>query len=207
MTADLVLDPDHVLDIEDQVVHGLMDDLLADIQQHLADQPPRTAHPLVTLPTDVLVDQALGELAARPTPSSASAEQPPNRSPLTGIWAVLPDSLLALRRPRGPVDHRPLTVAEHLELTAAVLEHSGWARTGHRVRTWRGRRCILGAQIALYLAGYGDTHTANAAGTHLNQLLAERGIRERFPIWNEAEGRTRDEVLELLHTAAARARH
>jgi hypothetical protein len=172
-------------------------DRLADeIERYLTD-PNRTAHPLVTLPTTELVRQALAATSATPvhTPAAAVA------SPLRGIWRVLPDRLLLLSRPRGPVNYRHLTVGEHLELTAAVLEHAGWARTGRRARTLTGRRCILGAQVALYAMGYGDRETANAAGGYLNRILRDRGIREDYSTWNERVDRK--QALKLVREAAA----
>lgn len=167
--------------------------LADEIEAWLAD-PNRTAHPLVTLPTHELVRQALD---SAPTPKP-DPKQPPE-SPLRGLWRILPDRALTLRRPRGPVDCHHISVVEHLQLTAAILQHSGWARTGHRHRTATGRRCILGAQRALAALGYGDRHTTEAAAAHLNQALRARRVRAEYPDWNETA--TLDQVLNLIDDA------
>ena len=141
---------------------------------------PVTAHPLVTKTTAELVAEALAAPVAVAAPAA-----PIVRSPLRGIWRVLPTRVLSVRRPRGPVDHNPVSVAEFLELTESVLRHAGWARTGSRTRTRLGRRCIRGAQGAVYLLGYGDARTAETSGLFLAEVLAGRGVRTPYPLWNE----------------------
>lgn len=158
---------------------------------------PATAHPLVTKTTAELVAEALS------TPAPAPAEDPAVRSPLRGIWRVIPNRYLGLRRPLGPVDHRPVTVAEFLELTEAVLRHAGWARTGSRTRTRLGRRCIRGAQGAVYLLGYGDARTAEASGLFLDEVLRGRGAHAGYQHWNEQA--TEEQALALVVEARQRA--
>lgn len=164
-----------------------------------------TAHPLITKTTANLVAEALGTVPEDDEPD----DEPPFRplsaaSPLTGAWRLLPDAWLRIRRPRGAVNYRPLTVAQHLELTAAILERD-WSQTGGRGRRLT-RRCILGAQVALYAMGYGDAQTAEAAGTYINLALREAGQAGPYEGWNEVPGRTRDQVLALVRAAASMAR-
>jgi hypothetical protein len=184
--------------------HGEL--LALEVERYLSARTRATAHPLVTKTTEQLVAEALAPAVVDdqehevPAPAAPAAVA----SPLTGIWRFVPDSLLRIRRPRGPVNYRPLTVAQHLELTAAILERD-WARTGTRVR-WLHRRCVLGAQVALYAMGYGDAMTANAAGDFITAVLRQRGQHLPFEQWNELPGRTHDEVLVVVRTAATLAR-
>lgn len=182
--------------------------LVADIDRYLAARR-RTAHPLVTATTEELVRAALAELDTRhgravdvDDPAAADSRLP------GGLWRVLPDRLLALhpaRRGEGVARLR-ITTAEHLELTALVLERWGWAKTPGNWRTTGGRRCILGAQAAVYRLGYGTDDTVAAAGAHLNAILRSRGIRETYPRWNDQPHVTRDQVLALVRDAATAAR-
>ncbi|MET9376259.1 hypothetical protein ABZX98_19235 [Streptomyces sp. NPDC002992] len=168
--------------------------LVADIERYLAARTRTTAHPLITKTTAELVAEALGATPAAPILT------PPSRA-----LRILPDWALAfplLRQLHGA--GRNIEVAEHLELTALVIERYGWTRGS--LRTTSGRRCILGAQAVLFRLGYGDESTARAAGTRLQNRLAARGITQPFYAWNDASGRTQGEVLALVREAAAAAR-
>lgn len=167
--------------------------LIADIEAYLAAQAPRTAHPLVTKTTAELVAEALQ------TPAVETAA--PTLAAPARWWRIIPDWALALtpaRRLHGA--GRAITVTQHLELTALVLQQYGHHRGGLRSRS--GRRCILGAQAVLYRLGYGDEGTALAAGKALQNVLRRRGIDEAYHAWNDRPGRTLEEVLYLIHEAA-----
>ncbi|MFD3333531.1 hypothetical protein ACFWV1_12925 [Streptomyces sp. NPDC058700] len=168
--------------------------LIADIEAYLADQAPRTAHPLVTKTTDQLIAEALRGPGTEP--EAAPALTAPSR-----LWRILPDWALAItpaRRLHGA--GRDITVTQHLELTALVIQQYGWHRGGLRSRS--GRRCIVGAQAVLYRLGYGDEETAKAAGQQLQNVLRRRGIDEAYPQWNDRSARTLDDVLHLIREAA-----
>jgi hypothetical protein len=191
------------------LVGDIAADLVADIDRYLAARR-RTAHPLVTATTEELVRAALAELGDRigridqdDQHTAACAPQLPR-----GLWRVLPDRLLALHPGRATErsTRRHVTVAEHLELTALVLERWGWAKTPTGWRTPTGRRCILGAQAAVFRLGYGTEDTVAAAGAHLNAALRARGIRETYPRWNDQPNVSRDQVLALVRDAATTAR-
>jgi hypothetical protein len=168
-------------------------DALAEEAMTWLHDPKRTAHRLVSLPTAVLVAQAVGSQAA---PAEAPALP-------GGLWRVLPDRLLALRPRRGDTLERlRIRPAEHLALTAAVLEWWGWAHTGGRIRTRGGRRCILGAQAVVYQLGYGTQVTATEAGRLMDGVLERRGIRLPYPEWNESPRVTADMALALVREAA-----
>jgi hypothetical protein len=99
-----------------------------------------------------------------------------------------------------------ITPAQHLELTALVLERWGWDQTGNHWRTRGGRRCIAGAQAVLYRLGYGTEHTIDAAGRYLDDALQARGIRDVYWAWNEERHVGRDQALALVREAATAAR-
>ncbi|MEV7671561.1 hypothetical protein [Streptomyces sp. NPDC088752] len=172
--------------------------LVREIEQYLTARVRTTAHPLVTKTTAELIAEALGAPAPAAVPAPALA--PPVRA-----LRLLPDWVLAfplLRQLHGA--GRQISVAEHLELTALVIERYGWHSGA--LRSTSGRRCILGAQAVLFRLGYGDEATALAAGHRLQAVLAARGISEPYHCWNDATGRTRTEVLALIRTAATAAR-
>jgi hypothetical protein len=173
---------------------GVADELAAEAVAWLTD-PTRTAHRLVTLPTADLVRLAVG---SEPAPSAPAGPQLPG-----GLWRVLPDRLLVLRPRRGEgLQRARITTTEHLELTALVLERWGWAKSGRRIRTATGGRCILGAQRAVHALGYGTEHTAVEAGRQIQGALASRGITMPYPRWNEMPGATGEQALGLVRTAA-----
>lgn len=168
--------------------------LIRDIEQYLADQAPRTAHPLVTKTTAQLVAEAL-QAPAVETGTAAPELVPPAR------WMrIIPDWALAItpaRRLHGA--GRDITVTQHLQLTALVIQQYGHHRGSLRSTT--GRRCILGAQAVLYRLGYGDEHTAKAACQQIQNALRRRGIHEPYHQWNDRSQRTMSDVLGLIHDA------
>lgn len=145
-------------------------------------------------PVDELIAQA--GIVTGPAP-----RQTKDRSLPGGVWKMLPDWALAARR--GP--RRQITVTEHLQLTALVIQRYGWCSSGLRSRS--GRRCILGAQAVLYRLGYGDQDTAMAAGRVMDRILRARGLRSGWSYheWNDMPGRTEGEVLCLLREAITAA--
>ncbi|MFE7392024.1 hypothetical protein [Streptomyces sp. NPDC057582] len=170
--------------------------LVRDIEQYLTVRTRTTAHPLVTKTTAELIAEALGTQAST---TAAPALELPGRT-----LRILPDWILAfpiVRHRHGGA--RQVTVAEHLELTALVIERYGWAQGTHRTRS--GRRCILGAQAVLYRLGIGDESTVAAAGQRLQAVLAAWGCTLTYAKWNDLPGRTESDVLGLIRTAARTA--
>jgi hypothetical protein len=168
--------------------------LIADIEAYLAEQAStRTAHPLVTKTTDQLIAEALRgpDIPAATAPNLAG----PHR-----LWRIIPDWALAItpaRRLHGA--GRQVTVTQHLELTALVIQQYGWHRG--RLRSRGGARCILGAQAVLFRLGYGDELTAQAAGQQLQNVLRRRGIDEPYHRWNDRPEHTLDDALHLIREA------
>jgi hypothetical protein len=161
-----------------------------EVEAWLAD-PSRTAHRLVSLPTAALVAQALGTQATAPAVGPVLPG---------GVWRVLPDRLLALHPRRT---RRTVTIGEHLALTAAVLTEWGWGQTGRRRHTIGGRRCILGAQYAVFRLGYGDEADAVEAGRQIQGALARRGVSMPYPQWNDLPSTTKAHAMSLVREAAA----
>lgn len=189
--------------------------LVRDAECYLAAQPSLTADRLITATTEDLVRDAL---AARPIPPVARPTSPVIGSPSPvagpagvrlprGLWRVLPDRLLSLHPGRRgeAVARLRITPAEHLALTALVLDEWGWARTGDGLRTLRGRRCILGAQRVVFQLGYGTHDTATTAGDHINTVLRARGITLPYPHWNEQPHVGAEQALSAVRSAATLA--
>ncbi|MGW4041111.1 DUF6197 family protein [Streptomyces sp. NPDC004778] len=171
-----------------------VDGLVADIEHYLAARTRTTAHPLVTKTTAELVAEALGSEQLH-----APAAVLPGR-----VLRLLPDWVLSvpmIRHRHGVA--RPITVAEHLELTALVIQRYGWAQGTHR--TTGGRRCILGAQAVLYRLGMGDESTVAAAGQRLQSVLRARSCTATYAAWNDCPDRTEADVLALVREAARTA--
>ncbi|MFE7427813.1 hypothetical protein [Streptomyces sp. NPDC057545] len=169
-----------------------VDGLVREIEQYLATRTRTTAHPLVTKTTRQLVAEALGTQTA----PAASGPALPGR-----LFRLLPDWVLqipAIRHRHGGT--RQVTAAEHLELTALVIERYGWTQNKHRDR--RGRVCVLGAQAVLYRLGIGDENTVDRAGQRLQAVLRSRGCTLPYHRWNDMPDRTQGEVVALVRTAA-----
>ncbi|WP_406401605.1 hypothetical protein OH805_21215 [Streptomyces sp. NBC_00879] len=175
------------------------DRLVAEIEQYLAASTRATAHPLVTKTTSELVAEALAGLD---TPQAPAAKAP-QLTPPSALLRRLPEWVLSLPLLRAwHGGGRPITAAEHLELTALVIERFGWARGTERGSD--GQRCLIGAQYALTRLGYGDIATVHTASTVLQDTLGHAA--GSYVVWNDHPARTRDQVLTLVRTAAATAR-
>jgi hypothetical protein len=72
----------------------------------------------------------------------------------------------------------------------------------------QGRRCILGAQLAVLQAGYGTASTVQRARTLLMEQFTALDPEVRtVDDWNDAPGRTAAQVHRQLDIAASRAQH
>jgi hypothetical protein len=106
------------------------------------------------------------------------------------------------RREAGP---QPIGVAAHLRLVSRYITAHGWCQGA--LYDKRGRVCLLGAQTAVLLAGYGTaTEVMAARGVLMREIHhGGRGRHTRLENWNDEPGRREGEVHRLLDTAAARA--
>lgn len=175
-----------------------VDGLVVEIERYLAARARATAHPLVTKTTDELVAEALCQLDTAPAPAEA-----PRLTAPSALLRRFPDWALSLPLMRAwHGGGRFITAAEHLELTALVIERFGWSHKAERGD--KGERCIIGAQFALFRLGYGDHQTMRLASTYLQQTL---GVTAgSYVVWNSHPDQTRDQVLKLVRAAATAAR-
>jgi hypothetical protein len=179
-----------------------LDRLWSGIEEHLANAaPPAPAKPgIVHASVADLIEQARIQKGPAWRQKKPRTKQRKPEIDLPGrLRAMIPEPL---HRRRSTY----VTVARHLELTLEVLERYGWARTGDNWRTVGGRRCILGAQMLLLALGYGDRDTLNRAGGYLNVELRQRRVTNPYYEWNEAPGRTYDDVRHLLGSTIDKAR-
>ncbi|MEU3492200.1 hypothetical protein ABZ747_01735 [Kitasatospora cineracea] len=157
-------------------------ELVREIERYLAAQP-RTL--LVPAPTINALGQApitwdLGMTRPRPT---------------------LTDRIL--RRPAAPV---PIDTATHLRLLSRYLTVHGWCQGA----LWdaAGRRCILGAQLAVLEAGYGTADTVMRARRQLMEhFTAQDSAIRSVDQWNDHPDRTAAQVHRALDITAARSRN
>ncbi len=114
----------------------------------------------------------------------------------------------AMTAPKLPSLERALAeperVADRLDAAATHIERHGWAQGF--MRSVDGRVCAMGALNAVtrdgnvtYLVG-ATAYLAREIGT--TDELADLGVVE----WNDADGRTRSDVLDAMRRAAKRAR-
>jgi hypothetical protein len=102
----------------------------------------------------------------------------------------------------------PVTIdtATHLLLVSRYLTAYGWCQN----HMWddQGRRCILGAQLAVLQAGYGTASTVQHARTLLMEQFTALDPHVRtVDQWNDAPGRTAAQVHRQLDIAASRAQY
>lgn len=102
--------------------------------------------------------------------------------------------------------------ARILESTADLLEHDGWTRG-----TWAawGRRCLVGALNSATCTeleisrsrGPRFMRVRDQAAEHLSQVIWGYAYNHVVELtnWNDAEGRTKSEVLDVVRKAAKRA--
>jgi hypothetical protein len=118
-------------------------------------------------------------------------------------------------------------IADRIEDAAEHIERYGWYQRGYAPGgRYDGERidgkpvCILGGLLAVDLAWsakIGAWHEAHEDGDPVGVDAVEQvtwTLQQRRPThggtlahWNDAAGRTRQEVLDLLHRAAKDVRH
>lgn len=96
-----------------------------------------------------------------------------------------------------------LKPSEALRAGAALIRERGWAQ--HDYESDDGRLCLLGAMNVAYTgascAPQGETPTLASARKSRDYLVAATG--HPYPDnWNDREGRTKEEVISALETAA-----
>lgn len=172
----------------------LVDDQFARIAAGYQRTAPAStsARSLVSMTVDELVDEALGSL-----PAPLPAERPlPGR-----LGAVLPDRFHSWRR-IGQADIRPST---HLAYARRVIAEWGWQNDEYKLRNRRGERCVCGALISAHRLGYGSAETMHRAAGWIHLELKASGWTGLIGPWNRAPGRTQDDALQLIDSAARTA--
>ncbi|KIQ62684.1 hypothetical protein TR51_27335 [Kitasatospora griseola] len=104
-------------------------------------------------------------------------------------------------RPARPIE---VSVADHLRLTSRYLTEVGWVQG----RLWdsAGRVCLLGAQTAVLLNGYGTPYTVSRARNQVMEVLHATGRPVASPdVFNDAPTTRQSDVHLLLDRASARA--
>ncbi|GGV39534.1 hypothetical protein GCM10010495_66120 [Kitasatospora herbaricolor] len=141
----------------------------------------------------------------QPTRYAVPTVCPHGQAPVTwdlGMTRPQPTAMDRLRRrPPAPT---PIDTATHLRLLSRYLTVHGWCQG----LLWdeSGRRCLLGAQLAVLAAGYGTQATAMDARRHLmEQFTAQDPTVRTVDQWNDHPGRTAAQVHRALDIAAARA--
>lgn len=207
------------------------DALAADVAAGIADRTPlqapalRTAHPLVTLPTDELVDQA--GIATGPCPPDPHIPSPTIQYAKAGIrvagrvtWWLVKGSVyvtavivreltsvvweLITNKPAPqpelePAPVQPMRPSDFLLKTSEHLRDRGW--TQFRLEDSRGL-CVIGAERSLISSGVGSREIAQRANDHLLAVVRSWTV----PTWNDRLTRNEDQIHEALRAAAARAR-
>ncbi|MER5350489.1 hypothetical protein ABT093_09175 [Kitasatospora sp. NPDC002551] len=106
-----------------------------------------------------------------------------------------------VHRPTRPV---PVTVADHLRLASRYISAFGWLQGA----MWdsAGRVCLLGAQTAVLLHGYGTPATVTTARVQVMEVLHATGRPVNSPDeYNDRPTTRQADVHLLLDRAAARA--
>ena len=88
-----------------------------------------------------------------------------------------------------------MNVADKLDKIANLLESRGW--TQKQYTNAQGRMCLLGASAELFFWG-----EQNAPLEYLRTYLDTWNLTA----WNDAPGRTQEEVITTLRSAAEKAR-
>jgi hypothetical protein len=164
--------------------------LVAEVEAYLR------AAQLTQLDVEQLVAEALRTPLHRPAPAAPPATQ----SLAWNAHHPLPQPTL-LDRLRG---HRPradITPQQHLTLTSRYIHQHGWCQG----QLWdrEGAVCIRGAQLRVYLAGYGTTWTTTRAWQRLGNTLGQLGQPMPVDTWNDLPSTSLADIHQLLRTAAA----
>ncbi|MFI8079589.1 hypothetical protein ACIF6L_02115 [Kitasatospora sp. NPDC086009] len=163
--------------------------------------------PLVTADGSGLAAEIEAYLATLPTPVRVPI---PYISPLGSTvqpWNAsypLPHATLLDRLTRRPARPVPVTAADHLRLASRYIGAFGWLQGA----MWdsAGRVCLLGAQTAVLVHGYGTPATVQTARVQLMEILHATGRPVHSPDeFNDRPATRQADIHHLLDRAAARA--
>ncbi|MEU1503923.1 hypothetical protein [Kitasatospora sp. NPDC005748] len=163
--------------------------------------------PLVTVDGSGLAAEIEAYLATLPAPVRVPV---PYISPLGSTvqpWNSgypLPQLTLLDRLTRRPARPVPVTASDHLRLVSRYITAVGWLQGA----MWdsAGRVCLLGAQTAVLVHGYGTPTTVQTARIQLMETLHATGRPVRSPDeFNDRPTTRQADIHHLLDRAAARA--
>jgi len=155
--------------------------LVAEVEAYLQASTP-TTHRL-----------NIAELLTTPAPAYGSTIQAWNAAHPLPQPTML--DRLRSRRPRLDV-----TPAQHLDLTSRYIHQHGWCQG----QLWdtEGAVCLLGAQLKVYVAGYGTTETIRRARQRIGNTLGRLGHPIPVDTWNDLPATSLTDIHQLLRTAA-----
>lgn len=149
---------------------------------------------LVAKTTQELVDEALRSLPEHGTRPAVDVRLPGR------IVRSLPDWA---HRTKVDLSHKPST---QLAVAAEVLRRWGWQNRLHKLRDWRGRRCICGAICTTVDGlGIGSIDSAHQAAGYVLAELRGRGWNALIGDWNQRFCRTPEQAIELVTAGHHRA--
>ncbi|WP_438489556.1 DUF6197 family protein [Streptomyces sp. S186] len=149
---------------------------------------------LATKTTQQLVDEVLRALPQHGTRPAVDVRLPGRISRAMPDWA---------HRTRADLSHKPST---QLAVTAEVLRRWGWQQKPHKLRDWRGRRCICGAICTTVDGlGIGSVDSAHMAAGYVLAELRGRGWQALVGDWNQRVCRSAEQAIELVTASHHRA--
>jgi hypothetical protein len=94
-----------------------------------------------------------------------------------------------------------VTPQQHLDLTARYIRHHGW----HQGALWNptGQVCVLGAQLRVLQAGYGNADTVRRARQRIGNALGAIGAPMPVDTWNDLPATRATDIHQLLRAAQA----
>ena len=163
--------------------------LVAEIEQYLRSLPAPAS------PAGQRLDVAR-LLAAAPVCQYGQTVQP--------WWAGWPEPPVAglldrIRHSRPGVD---VSAQDHLRLTSRFIAAHGWCQGA--LRDHAGRVCVLGAQLAVTLTGYGTEATVRRARQRLGNQLGRLGAPMPVDSFNDLPTTRQADIHQLLDRAATR---
>ncbi|SHL75052.1 DUF6197 family protein [Streptomyces yunnanensis] len=149
---------------------------------------------LVAKNTQQLVDEALRSLPDHGTRPAVDVRLPGRIARALPDWA---------HRTRIDLSHKPST---QLAVAAEVLRRWGWQQKPHKLRDWRGRRCICGAICTTVDGlGIGSVDSAHQAAGYVLLELRARNWNALVGDWNQRVCRTAEQAIELVTASHHRA--
>ncbi|MER7702170.1 hypothetical protein ABTX81_04605 [Kitasatospora sp. NPDC097605] len=163
--------------------------------------------PLVTADGAALVAEIEAYMATLPAPARIPVPFVSPRGSTVQAWNAgypLPQPTRLDRLTRRPARPAPVSAADHLRLTSRYIGAFGWLQGA----MWdsAGRVCLLGAQAAVLVHGYGTPATVTTARVQVMEVLHSTGRPVNSPDeYNDRPTTRQADIHRLLDRAATRA--